>query len=323
MTVSARARDEISMLDTAQALGSVQVSLRAALERAPWPAALTAVAHDVLTDPRHVLGGRLTPWALMPLCCCAAVSGDWHSAVPAAAAAELYSTALDLFDDIEDGDTSGPVERHGAPVVLNLATALLALAHLTLRADGIGSSSDQRRPAQQRAQDALWQGLAVATGGQHLYLTAAGVAPLSLEQCLDIARRKGGALAEACCRAGAACGTDDDELIALCGALGCALGLGAQLDNDMHDAGGDTGKSDLARRTQTVPVALARAWYGADALDDAVWQGGVQMAYALLHAELARADELIAAIAARCPESPAARTVLQLLQATRGPQQTS
>lgn len=306
--------DRDSAIDAAQMLGAVQASISAAIADAPWPRALTDVVTDVLAEPTRVLGGRLTPWALLPLCCCRAACGGWRPALPAAAAAEIYITALDLFDDVEDGDSSGPVERHGIPVILNVATALLALAHAALQPHAAQEPADQR-PAYRRAQDALWNGLAVATGGQHIDLTTAGASPLLVEECLDIARRKGGALTAACCRAGASFGSDDAALIERFAVFGTSLGLWGQLDNDMRDASNALTKSDLAQRKQTIPVAVARAGAGAAAvsLDDAVWRGGIQLAYAFVHAELARAHEALDAVAASCPDPAFARATLGLL----------
>lgn len=300
------------MIDETAATRAVQESLRAALAAAPWPPALRDLAAEVLADPTRVLGGRLTPWALLPLCCSMAACGDWRRAVPAATAAELYMVALDLCDDMEDGDTPLP---HGLPLTLNLATALLALAHLTLAAPAQDAPDAEAR---RRAQDALWRGLAVATGGQHGDLAGAGAAPLSVEGCVAIARTKGGALAEACCRAGAAFGAADLTLIDHFGLLGQQLGLAAQLDNDLHDAGGATGKNDLTRRRQTVPIAVARARGEPDDLAGAVWQGGVQLAYALVQAERARAEEVLDAVAAHCPDPARARAALAPLLAARG-----
>jgi len=305
------AMDEARILDVARS------NLRAALAAAPWPRVLTDVATDVLAEPTRALGGRLTPWILFPLYCCAATCGDWAPALPAATAAELYITALDLCDDIEDGDLSPAVERYGAPMTLNLATALLALAHEVLKPADTATATTGA--ACRAAQDALWQGLAVATGGQHMDLAAAGAAPLTVEECLDIARRKGGALAEACCRAGASFGTDDPALIERCGTFGRSLGLIGQLDNDMHDADDSVGKSDLARHSQTVPIASARALGGSGELGAAVWQGGIQLAYALIHAERVRAREELDSVVALCPDPVLARIVLESLLEPRGP----
>src|SRR5438067_5259743 len=140
-------------LDAVQILDDVQASLRALVVAAPWPRALAAVATDVLSEPARVLGGRLTPWALLPLCCCAAACGDWRRALPASAAAELYHAASDIFDDLEDGEASPAIERHGAPIALNVATALLALMHKALE-----PATSQESAACRRAQDALWEG---------------------------------------------------------------------------------------------------------------------------------------------------------------------
>jgi geranylgeranyl pyrophosphate synthase len=306
-------RGHAPTIDEVQVLDTVQGSLRALIAAAPWPRALAAVAIDVLSEPTRVLGGRLTPWAMLPLCCCAAACGDWRPALRAATAAELYHAASDICDDIEDGDLVGPIERHGIPIMLNLATALLALMHRALE-----PATPSESVACRRAQDALWEGVAVAAGGQHLDLAAAGAAPLSVEDCLDIARRKGGALAEACCRAGAAFGTTEAPLIERFGLLGRAIGLFGQIDNDMHDAGDGVRKSDLAQRKQTVPIAVARASNASAPLGDAVWRGGIQLAYALVHAERARAQDALEAAAAACPNPAFARTALAPLLVPRG-----
>ncbi len=315
MTSVHRATALSSSLNEARILDTVQGSLRDTLAAAPWPRVLIETAADVLAEPTRALGGRLTPWVLFPLSCCAAACGDWRPALPAATASEIYITALDLCDDIEDGDLSAAVDRYGVPLTLNLATALLALAHEVLKPVDPATPSAACRAAQ----DALWQGLAVATGGQHMDLASAGADPLPVEECLDIARRKGGALAEACCRAGAAFGTDDPALIERCGAFGRSLGLIGQLDNDMHDADDSVHKSDLARHTQTVPIAIARALGGPGELGVAVWQGGIQLAYALIHAERARAREELDGVVALCPDPALARIVLESLLEPRGP----
>jgi len=311
MTAMGRGRGPV--IDEGQVLDAVQASLRALIAAAPWPCALAAVATDVLSEPTRVLGGHLTRWALLPLCCCAAACGDWRPALRAATAAELYHAASDICDDIEDGDLVGPIERHGVPIMLNLATALLALMHRALE-----PATPAETVACRRAQDALWEGVAVAAGGQHLDLAAAGAAPLSVEDCLDIARRKGGALAEACCRAGAAFGTADPAVIERFGLLGRSIGLVGQLDNDMHDAGDGARKTDLAQRKQTVPIAVARAGNTSEPLGDAVWRGGIQLAYALVHTERARAQDALEAAAATCSNPAFARTALAPLLVPRG-----
>jgi geranylgeranyl pyrophosphate synthase len=107
-------------------------------------------------------------------------------------------------------------------------------------------------------------------------------------------------------------------LIERFGLLGRSIGLVGQLDNDMHDAGGGARKTDLAQRKQTVPIAIARAGNASESLDDAVWRGGIQLAYALVHAERARAQEALEAAAAACPDPARARAVLAPVLVRRG-----
>ena len=206
---------------------------------------------------------------------------------------------------------SPTLERHGVPVALNAATALLALMHLTLCPPADGASVDAA--AYHDVRGALWIGFATATGGQHIDLSTTGAAPLSIEECLDVALRKSGALTAACCRAGARFGTGDGELIARFDRLGCAIGVFAQLDNDLKGARDSQATSDFAQRKQTVPIAFARAGDEAAPSADAVRAGGIQLAYALLHAELARAQEALDAVAASCPDPAFAQVVLRRL----------
>jgi hypothetical protein len=67
-----------------------------------------------------------------------------------------------------------------------------------------------------------------------------------------------------------------------------------------------------------VPIAVARAGDETAALSDAVWQGGIQLAYALMHAERARAQEALEVAAAACPDPALARTALASLLVPRG-----
>src|SRR5205814_2113978 len=143
---------------------------------------------------------------------------DWRRALRAATAAEVYHAASDTFDDLEDGDTSPLIERHGAPIALNVATALLALMHKALE-----PATAEESVACRRAQDALWEGIAVARAGD-----------------------------------------------------------------------------------------------GTAALNDAVWQGGIQLAYALMHAERARAQEALEVAAVACPDPAFTRTALAPLLVPRG-----
>ncbi len=86
----------------------------------------------------------------------------------------------------------------------------------------------------------------------------------------------------------------------------------------MHDAEDSRRKSDVTRLKQTVPIAIARRWRGQETLDAAVWQGGIQLAYALIYAERARAREALEDVAALCPDPVFARAALGLVLPSRG-----
>lgn len=251
--------------------------MRAALRAAPGPPGLRAVVHEILNDSGRILGGRLTPWASLPVYCALAMGGTISAALPASVACELYAAALDVIDDIQDDDPAPVITLFGMPVALNGALALLALADIALYpARPRGADT----PRHARARSALWAGLMAATGGQHLDIVSTGSTSLSIGERLAMARGKSGALVEACARAGASLSTDDDAQIARCGLLGRGLGLCGQIENDIHDAANPGKKGNCPTQT------LARH------------AGDVPLAYALLYAEWARvrtaADDVIA-----------------------------
>jgi len=277
------------------------VALEAALVASAWPPRLMTDARTVLAHPERLLGGRLTPWVLFPIAACVAVGGDWRAAIPAAVACELLGAAADLFDDVEDGDPSDDLLRLGPALCTQLAASLLALMARSLAASGLSGA---------RAEQVLWRGLLYAAGGQYRDLTASDdPAALGLEDCLEIARLKSGALAAACMTAGAVRATDDPALHEAVWAFGERLGLYHQLINDARDAHAAAPKADRRRGAPTLALAAA----GRAAADGHAPEVGAAVCYAYALAERARADLLIAALAPRCPAPAVAAACLGLL----------
>jgi geranylgeranyl pyrophosphate synthase len=208
-----------------------------------------------LTQPGKVLGFTGRPsWTLTTLAACQAASGDAALGARAAAGIELFMAALDLIDEIEDGDFSPAVEAAGMPQALNAATALLFLGQQTLlqipsRA-GLPDAADFLR--------VLTASSLTATGGQYLDLASVGGATSATEDALAIARQKAGALSSAACRIGAMVGTADATLLELYGLWGMHFGTAAQLANDLHDATAPNLKSDLQRQKGTLPLTFTR-----------------------------------------------------------------
>jgi geranylgeranyl pyrophosphate synthase len=165
-------------------------------------------------------------------------------------------------------------------------------------------------PAPRGAQYALRNGLLIAASGQHLDLASAGGDPLRVEDCLEIARGKAGALVAAACVAGASFGTDHETLLLRFHEFGVSSGIAGQLNNDMHDVELRAGKTDVVRLKQTVPIAFARRFDPTCSLEEAVSMAGIPMTYALLQAERVRATEALDAVISDCPHPTLARRVL-------------
>jgi geranylgeranyl pyrophosphate synthase len=215
------------------------------------PPSFSALLKIPLTQPDKVLGGAARPrWAQLVMAACAATSGDSAIGAQVAAAVEVFMAALDLLDEIEDGDASPTVDAAGSPQALNVSTALLLLSQrmlldVPLRAE-LPTPIDFART--------LTNSGLTATGGQHRDLASVGFATDSPDDVLETARLKAGALASAACRLGAMVGTADEALLELYGRWGAHYGTVAQLANDLHDALDTTEKSDIARRKSTMPL---------------------------------------------------------------------
>src|SRR2546421_9228456 len=197
-----------------------------------------------------------------------------------AIAVECFVCALDLLDDVEDEDQTPSIRVLGVARALNVATALMMLAQ-----QAISSLSQQAVPPGRILSllDTLQASALNAAAGQHRDLLAEqrSALELTLEECIEIAASKAGALMRLACQLGALCAEADDVMCEHFSELGELLGIAHQLDNDSHDlyyllqgnpsslapieTETNTGnvKSDLARGKKTLPVVLAAQIYGA------------------------------------------------------------
>jgi geranylgeranyl pyrophosphate synthase len=217
-------------------------------------------------------------WSLLTLLVAQHISPDIDPvyASSVAVAVECFCAALDLLDDIEDGDQTPIVQELGVARVLNVTTALLALAQqalLSLSELGVDPANILR------LLNTLQESALGITSGQHRDLLAEQRSALDFtrEECIDIAAVKAGALLRLACRLGAQCASADDALCEQFAEFGLLLGIAAQLDNDCHDLyyllqdkiptilPGDARtiprslKSDLIRGKKTLPLVLAAA----------------------------------------------------------------
>ena len=216
-------------------------------------------------------------WPLLTLLVAQAVSPqvDLFCASGFAVAVECFVCALDLLDDVEDGDLTPTVNTLGIARVLNVSTALLGLAEKAIHSL---STRDVSPVLVLRLLKVMQEGTLLATSGQQRDLLAEQQSlhefaaeeslELVIEKCLEIARGKAGSIMRLACRLGAMCAGADEGLLEQFSLLGEQLGIAHQLHNDCHDlydflsssgAPGDTWpeKSDMARGKKTLPIVLA------------------------------------------------------------------
>lgn len=212
------------------------------------------------------VGKRLRP--ILCLLACEAVGGDWHLALPAAAAIELVHNFSLIHDDIEDGDAF----RHHRPAVwrlwgqaqgINTGDALWALArHAFHRVAQGGIGAEVHLKALEWFDRA---GLALCTG-QYLDMTFESEPSISLEAYIEMISSKTAALIEASTAIGAILGGASEAAVQEIATFGRSLGLAFQMTDDLLGIWGNpaiTGKpvaSDLLAHKKTLPILLALAW---------------------------------------------------------------
>jgi len=184
---------------------------------------------------------------------------EWERAVPVAAAVELLGAALDIFDDVQDGD-SPLTETYGMPMMINAALALRELAHVAL--------ADSRIPValhpllhQAFASDTLR-----AVGGQTLDVAFEQRIHVTMDAAITMTERKSGSLVGLVYRVGALLGLYDtgatEERLRMqserYAEFGRTLGVVIQLENDWNDSWGEAMslKSDRARGKKTLPLVI-------------------------------------------------------------------
>lgn len=249
------------------------------IQRQGFPPAFLVYLRQALREPgkllvtraaagKPVVAGDQRLWALPIILSQAAIShtdvpdapmAAWRDVAPAAAAAEFLGVALDIIDDIQDGDGT-LVQQIGVPIALNVALALLGLTHAALSDPQL--STDLQGPLHELfAADLL-----TATGGQFLDLAFEERSHISMASAIEMTERKSGALVALTYRAGAAIGVrtiSDNQAVRQAiiddfTTFGRALGVRMQLFNDWRDSQTDRAdqKTDRARHKKTPPLVI-------------------------------------------------------------------
>jgi len=236
-------------------------------------------------------GKRVRP--LLTLLTCAASGGDWHQALPAAAAIELIHNFSLVHDDIQDRSDT----RRGRPTVwkrwgiaqaINTGDALFVAAHQAAsRLSGRSVPPHTVLAVRDRLDHACLR----LTHGQHLDL-AFELSPHVTESAyLEMIAGKTAALLEGATAAGSLVADAPAPRVARFAEFGLHLGLAFQILDDILGIWGEpsvTGKpsgDDLIQRKKSLPVVkglavspdFARLW----AVGDLTASGLKQMRQAL------------------------------------------
>ncbi|MBT9165826.1 MAG: (2E,6E)-farnesyl diphosphate synthase [Chloroflexi bacterium] len=209
---------------------------------------------DVSGQPQS--GGKL----LRPSLCllsCESVGGDWHLALPAAAAVELVHNFSLIHDDIQDESR----ERRGKPTVwsvwgqpqaINTGDAMHTLARLALlRLEQRGAAPEKILSAVRLLDETCLR----LCEGQYLDMSYEERLDISIADYLEMISLKTAALFECSLKLGALLGTDDERVIEGMGRFGNNLGLAFQIQDDVLGIWGeDESAGDLLKKKKTLPV---------------------------------------------------------------------
>lgn len=214
---------------------------------------------DADGTPRRTAGKALRP-ALTLRCAAAAGMDEPAAAIPAAVAVELVHDFSLLHDDVMDAD---PTRRHrpAAWTQFGVGLAVLAGDALLTEAVRLAASGPRGGPAALIIADVLRD----LCRGQAADIAFEGRDEIGLDECVDMAAGKTGALLGAACRLGALAAGADAVTAESYLRFGRDLGLAFQLVDDLLGIWGDpqaTGKpvgADLAARKKSLPVTAALA----------------------------------------------------------------
>ena len=209
------------------------------------------------------IGKRLRP--VLCLLACQAVGGDWHQALPAAAAVELVHNFSLIHDDIQDRSPARrgrPTVWHiwGEPQAINVGDGMHALALSSLLRLEDGGIPHQKVV---RAARILGEGSLKLCEGQYLDISYEDRLDIGIDDYLDMIGGKTAALFRCSLEIGALLGTDDESLLARLKLFGHYLGMTFQVHDDLLSMWGDertTGKPstlDIQMKKKTLPVVYA------------------------------------------------------------------
>ncbi|GCF09558.1 polyprenyl synthetase family protein [Dictyobacter arantiisoli] len=182
-----------------------------------------------------------------------------------ALAVESLLCALDIMDDIEDGDESEIIQLFGRQGALDIALRLQMVVCPAL----LHSLQELFVPESMifRLQQQVSMSVLSAAGGQHLDLLSERQTFTETSESfyIQMVAAKSGALAScACSLAALSSGIEQEEQLQLVARLGTLLGIWQQIRNDSRDYQQPAQKSDILRGKKTLPVIIAHQLTSSD-----------------------------------------------------------
>jgi geranylgeranyl diphosphate synthase, type I len=249
-----------------QILGDIEAEMSAVLDerqghaRSLYEMLAYHLGLDGGSAPR---GKRLRP--LLGALAYQSLTGDYHAAMPGAAAVELGHNFSLVHDDIEDADVE---RRHrptlwaiwGVPLAINAGDALFALSRLALYRLLDDGFSEARVLSMMRVYDETCLALCE---GQYLDISFERRTDVTVEGYMEMIGKKTAALLAASVQAGAILATDDDDIGEAYRAFGYDLGMAFQMADDVKgtfSSSTETGKAeagDVRKRKKTLPIVWA------------------------------------------------------------------
>jgi len=213
-------------------------------------------------------------WTMLPIIVCHSICGKYDPAIPVAASVGFFQTAGDVFDDIEDSDSTKSVaSRYGQAEATNAATTLLMLGQMALaKLPEKGVSSDTTVAVTSE----ISKYSITACIGQHQDIRHNTDPLISEESYLKTISMKSAAQVECASRVGAMVATDDQEFIDTFTVFGHNLGMAAQIVNDIQGiTKANLTRNDIHTRAVTLPTiyALATAEGQDKQLLDSIYSG--------------------------------------------------
>jgi geranylgeranyl pyrophosphate synthase len=212
----------------------------------------------------------------------------WKRALPIAAMAEFLGLALDIVDDIQDGDAQFPGKQ-----ALTVSLALLSAAFQSISCSNLPLVV--RIEIHKRLAAALFQ----STIGQYLDIAFENRNDVTEEMSVLMTRRKSGSLLGLVYEAGAIAGAslhhprhDVQAIGSLFQRFGEQLGLRFQLLNDLRDTEITSTKSDRLLGKQTLPLVLEREF----AIDKMEHESQIAAVITLVNMAIKKANREAAAI---------------------------